>query len=113
MEVNREHVVLTMDANEDVRTGKMKQFLDNMDNMQDSVVAMHDGSDAPNTQIDWSKPIKGAFATHLVDCIQVDYTASGDGLQGKPPDHHCIWMDVQLQTVFGYPMPPVQKTEFR
>jgi hypothetical protein len=57
---NGEHTVLMMDANQDVRTGHIKQFLDNTD-MRDAVMSMH-RLDAPNTHIDRSKPIDGIFA---------------------------------------------------
>jgi hypothetical protein len=83
--------------------------------MWDVVIAqsMH-GNNAPNTHIDGSKPIDGIFATQAVECIQPGYTAFGDVVQGKhPEDHRCIWMDVQLQTVFTHQMPPVQKAAFR
>jgi hypothetical protein len=108
---NGEHIVLMMDANEDVRTGNIKTFLDATD-MRDVVMSTH-GSEAPNTHIDGSKPIDGIFATRAVKCVQSGYTAFGDGVQGKRPDHRCIWMDVRLQTVFGHSMPPVQKAAFR
>ena len=71
------------------------------------------GIDAPNTHIDGSKPIDGIFATRAVECVQAGDTAFGNGVQGKRPDHRCIWMDVCLQMVFGHRMPPVQKAAFR
>jgi hypothetical protein len=74
-------------------------------------MSMH-GLDAPNTHIDGSKSIDGIFATGAVECVQAGYTAFGDGVQGKCPDHRCIWMDVRLHKVFGHRMPPVQKAAF-
>ena len=58
---NGEHIVSMMDANEDVHTGHIKQFLDDTD-MRDVVMSTH-GINAPNTHIDGSKPIEGVFAT--------------------------------------------------
>ena len=109
--LNGEHIVLMMDANEDVRMGHIKTFLEDTD-MRDVVMAIH-GDNAPNTHIDGSKPIDGIFATRGVECVQAGYTAFSDGVQGRRPDHRCIWMDVRLQTVFGHKMPPVRKAAFR
>jgi hypothetical protein len=89
----------------------MKQFLEHT-NIRDVDISMY-GNDAPYTHIDGSKPIDGIFATRSVECIQAGYSSFGEGVQGKRPDHQCIWMDVQLQTVFGHCMPPVQKEAFR
>jgi hypothetical protein len=108
---NGEHIVLMMDANKDMRTGHIKQFLVDTD-MRDVVMSMH-GLDAPNTHINGSKPIDGIFATRAVECVQAGYTTFGGGVQGKRPDHRCIWMDVCLHTVFGHRMSPVQKSAFR
>ena len=102
-----------MDANEDVRTGNMKHFLEQTD-MQDVVISMH-GNDAPHTHIDGSKPIDGIFATRSVECVQAGYSSFGDGVQGKGPNHQCIWMNVQLQTVpsshFASPEGSIQTSE--
>jgi hypothetical protein len=106
-----EHIVLMMDAHEDVRTGKMKDFLELTD-MRDVVISMQ-GNDAPHNHIDGSKPMDGIFATRSVGCVQAGYSSFVDGVQGKRPDHRCIWIDVRLQTVFGHCMPPVQKAAFR
>jgi hypothetical protein len=90
---------------------KMKEFLEHTD-MRDVVTSMH-GNDAPHTHINRSKPIDGKFATRSVGCVQAGYSSFGDGVQGKRPDHKCIWMDVQLQTIFSHRMPLVQKAAFR
>jgi hypothetical protein len=101
------HIVLMMDANKDVQT----DFLELTD-MRDVVISMH-GNNAPHTHIDRSKPIDGIFVIRSVGCVQAGYSSFGNGIQGKWPDHQCIWMDVRLQTVFGHCMPPVQKAAFR
>jgi hypothetical protein len=108
---NGEHIVLMMDANEDVRAGNIKAFLEETD-MRDVVLSMH-GTNAPNTHIGGSKPIDGIFATQAIECVQAGYTAFSDGVQGKRPDHRCIWMDVRLQNIFRHRMPPIQKSAFR
>jgi hypothetical protein len=59
---NGEHIVLMMDANQEVRTGYIKQFLDNTD-MRDVVMSMH-GLDAPN-QLTVSLPLERLNASRL------------------------------------------------
>jgi hypothetical protein len=75
-----------MDANKDVRTGKMKQFLVHSTDMRDVVISMHD-NDAPHTHIDGSKPINVIFATCSVKSVQAGYSSFVNGVQGKRLDH--------------------------
>jgi hypothetical protein len=58
---NGEHIVLMMDANEDVHTGKIHEFLEETDG--DVVMAMHVSDAANSTHIVGLKPIDGILAT--------------------------------------------------
>jgi hypothetical protein len=65
---------------------------------RDFIAAMMHGSNAPNAYIDEPKPVDGTFTTRAVEWIQAGYTAVGEGVQGKQPDHRCIWMDTQTSS---------------
>ena len=100
---NREQVIIMMDCNEDVRSESFKKFLNDV-GMKDIIMARH-GDKAPSTCIDGSLPIDGIFATAAINIVQGGYTSFADRVQGQRTDHHCLWVDISIQEVFGHKTP--------
>ena len=100
-----EHVILMMDCNEVVRSSRIRKFLDDSE-LRDIIHERH-GQDAPPTYKSGKVPIDGIFASRSVNCTLGGYASFDEGVQGKRADHRCLWIDVQLESVFGHKMPPL------
>jgi hypothetical protein len=99
-----DHVVLMMDANEDVRSKHMKDFLCNL-HMQEVLLEKHGETVAPRTHIRGSVPIDGIFATESLDILRGGYAAFDEGVKAKRADHRCLWIAVCITAVFCHTMP--------
>jgi hypothetical protein len=107
-----EHIVLMMDANEDVRGTTMTQFLATLQMRE--VILERNGEDvAPRTHIRGQKPIDGIFVTDSIDIINGGYASFDQGVQARRADHRCLWIDIHVVDVFGHRMPGPVKFQAR
>ena len=92
-----DHVVVCMDANEDLRaptnpvTNCFAPF-----RMRDAVFSRHDGSRAPPTHQRGSHPIDGIFLSSVLPSSSCGYLPFGSTLG----DHRPVWTDLDVQDLF-------------
>ena len=101
-----DQIIVGIDANEDVREGKTKEFFDKM-NMYESIISSHPDSSilSTNSNSSHSKPIDGIFLSHSLTSIASGYMAFGDGCQS---DHRVLWIELTYEQAFGYISPPLK-----
>ena len=102
---NQEQVILMMDCNEDVRSPQMRKFLDNV-GMKEAIHDRH-GSNAPAMYIKGQLPINGLFATSAITTQAGGYISFDQGIQGQQTDHRCLWIDLDITSIFGSEVPPL------
>ena len=107
-----EHIILMMDCNEDVRSPRITQFLEDT-GLQEPILDKYGRERAPHTYIDGSDPIDGIFTSHEIEIVEGGYTSFEDGVQGLRPDHRCLWIDIREVDVFGQTMPGRMKFQGR
>jgi len=103
-----DHVIISMDANQDVRTGKLAGKLATK-GMRECILEMHEDN-PPETykRNTTSTPIDGIFlspglqATAGGYCKYTQFCAS---------DHRTLWVDISFQSMLGHqPPPPCSKS---
>ena len=94
-----------MDCNEDVRSDRMKKFLEET-GMKEGITDKYAEDIAPGTHIDGKVPIDGISVTCAVN-IKGGYTGFDQGVQGQRMDHRCLWIDIPTEAVFGSKTPPI------
>ena len=100
-----------MDSNEDVRSDTIQKFLDEVGMKE--IILDHHGLDAPGTYIDGTLPIDEIFTSCLMNAVHAGYTSFEDGVQGQRTDHRCLWMDLDINKVFGSTTPPLSRFQGR
>ena len=108
----REQVILMMDCNEDVRSERMKKFLDEV-GMKDVIIDKHGEEKAPGTHIKGRVPIDGIFTTCAINIKSRGYTRFNQGVQGQRTDHRCLWIDIPTSALFGSKTPPIMRFQGR
>ena len=108
---NQEQVILMMDCNEDVRSSRMRKFLDDV-GMKEAIHDRH-GSNAPATYIEGQLPIDGLFATSAITIRAGGYISFDQGIQGQRTDHQCLWIDLDITSIFGSEVPPLMRFQGR
>ena len=103
-----EHIILQMDANEDVREDKIKEWAEQM-GLREAILERHGSTKAPKTHVRGRKPIDGIFVSRSLEIVAGGYTAFDDGVKAKRADHRCLWIDIKHGDVFGYNMPSPTK----
>jgi endonuclease/exonuclease/phosphatase family metal-dependent hydrolase len=88
----RDHVVVAMDMNEDVRDHNAVRFLRQLGLTE--IITHRHGSDAPRTCNRGSTPIDGIFVTAGLLHSTCGYLAVAN-------DHRRLWIDLDIQQVFG------------
>ena len=94
-----DHVVIGMDANEDVRKGEVNDLLSSV-GLREVILDLHSDLSPPatynrNTQ---RQPIDGFWATSGISISKGGYLAFGEGC---PSDHRVIWFDISYSVAFG------------
>jgi hypothetical protein len=98
-----DHVILGMDANEDVRGGEIDLFMQKT-SMREVILELHSDSSPPATynRNNLRQPIDGLWATPGITISRGGYLAFGDGC---PSDHRGLWFDVEFSVAFGHSPP--------
>jgi hypothetical protein len=97
-----DHIILGIDANEDVRTGDTKEFCRSL-GLKDMILDRHKSLSPPATcdKNTNREPIDAIFATAGLTAKFGGYLAYGDG---TPSDHRILWVDIDY-SVLGYDNP--------
>jgi hypothetical protein len=95
-----DHLVITMDANNDVRTGPVAALFRSLD-MKEAILMRHNRKSLPATQNrnNSQEPIDGIWVTSGLKAVSAGYLPFGNGC---PSDHRAIWIDLAYHDVFGY-----------
>ena len=83
----------------------MRKFLDNVGIKE----AIHDrhGSNAPATYIEGQLPIDGLFVTSAITIRAGGYVPFDQGIQGQRTEQRCLWIDLDITSIFGSEVPPL------
>jgi hypothetical protein len=105
---NGEHVVLMLDANQDIQSGSLsKAFIER--GLQEAIISRHDELNPPvPTYNRGSNPIDGIFTTLDITQARSGYLAFGEGLES---DHRVAWLDIPYEVAFGHNPPHLHKLE--
>jgi hypothetical protein len=94
------HLVITMDANDDVRTGPVAAFFRSLD-MKEVILTRYTRKSPHATQNrnNSREPIDGIWVTPGLKAVSAGCLPFG---YGCPSDHRAIWIDLAYDDVFGY-----------
>jgi hypothetical protein len=100
-----DHVIIGMDANEDVRCGETQEFFRALD-MNEAILSRHKDKSPPATynRNESRQPIDGIWTTSGLTAFAAGYAAFGDGC---PSDHRVLWVDFTYQDALGHEPPPL------
>jgi hypothetical protein len=101
-----EDLIICLDANEDVRSGKLTSML-RAQGLVDLILSRHKDLSPPATHArnQQDTPIDAIFTTLDVTAdIKCGYTPFGMGLPG---DHRQLWADIPFEVIFGYNPPNI------
>jgi hypothetical protein len=99
------HIIIGIDANEDVRTGHTAEFFKDL-GMREIILHTHKKKSPPATcdKNNNRQPIDGIFATFEINITTGGYFPFNSGCSS---DHRPIWIDVPYNSIFGHATPPI------
>jgi hypothetical protein len=97
-------LVVVVDANEDVRSGTVYQFLLDL-GLTEAIIDQH-GRDGPSTFAHGSRSIDGLFVSSTLFGFRCGYTGYWHG-------HRCLWMDSPQAITCGHDMLPIVRASAR
>jgi hypothetical protein len=99
------HIIVGIDANEDIRTGTTAETFRLM-GMREVILHTHKKNSPPSTcdKNNNRQPIDGIFATFEININAGGYFSFNTGC---PSDHRPIWIDVPYNSVFGHSTPSI------
>jgi hypothetical protein len=104
---DKEHLVICMDANEDVRNGDLTKMLRDQ-GLHNPILTKHPhlASIATYERSEQNFPIDAIMTTlDTTDQVKCGYLAFQDG---PPGDHRTLWMDIPFELIFGNNPPHMQ-----
>jgi hypothetical protein len=90
-------IILLGNFNENIYSGHLSWHLATVDLNFAELCQKHTGKQIPLTRCSGSIPIDGIFATSGIDCINAFILQHYGGVG----DHHCIIMDISLDSMIG------------
>ena len=96
-----DHIIIGIDANEDVRTGLTQETFRAL-GMTEIILNHHRNPPATCDKNNNRQPIDGLFVTPGIRLVTGGYSAFNAGC---PSDHRYLWIDVPFYDVFGYHSP--------
>lgn len=101
---SRVQIIVMMDANEDIRGEKFKQYFNQFD-MKEAILSRHPNLTPVPTRTPGSSVIDGIWVSRTLEVTKAGYTA----FHTSPSfDHRFGWIDVTMESAFGHIMPPIQ-----
>jgi len=101
-----DHIILCMDANDDVRKGAIYEtFVDEL-HLQEAILTKHHSFSPPATcnKNTNREPIDAIF---ISPTLQVTGAGYGPFDVDFHSDHRFLWVDVQIRSMFGQPIPQI------
>jgi hypothetical protein len=100
------HLVIGMDAKEDIHTGATAEFFQAL-GMKEATLSWHPRKSPPATynRNRQRQPIDGIWVTPGLKPAGAGYCAFGDGC---PSDHRVLWINLLYEDAFGYTPPHLQ-----
>jgi hypothetical protein len=103
------HIILGMDANEDVRRGEVYNMLEAV-GLREAILDLHQELSSPatynrNTQ---RKPIDGIWTTSGITISKGRYLGFGEG---PPSDHRVLWWEATFSVALGQRPPDSNSTQ--
>jgi hypothetical protein len=94
-----DHIIIGMDANEDVRTGQVNTIFEDL-GLREAMLDKHRDKSPPATQNRNTKrqPIDGIWISACLSISAGGYLPFGDAC---PSDHRMIWIEIQYSIAFG------------
>ena len=104
--IDGDHLVIGMDANEDVRAGDISHSFGKL-GLRDAILGLHPDISPPATHNRNQNriPIDGIWITPGIEIIFGGYGAFGDGC---PSDHRALWIDISYSSIFGHAPEPLR-----
>ena len=105
------HIILGIDANEDVRTGNTLETFRSL-GMKDLILGTHGKKSPPATcaKNRNRQPIDAIFATAGIKLVAGGYAPFNVGC---PSDHRFLWVDISFYDAFGHAAPPLVPPDIR
>jgi hypothetical protein len=102
-----DHIIIGMDANEDVRTGDINTLFEGL-GLREAILDKHKDKSPPATQNRNTKrqPIDGIWVSACISISAGGYLAFGDAC---PSDHRMLWIEIQYSIAFGQRSPEIAK----
>jgi hypothetical protein len=99
------HIIIGIDANEDVRTGATAEFFKEA-GMREIILHTHKKNSPPATcdKNNNRQPIDGIFTTFEINITAGGYFPFNSGCAS---DHRPIWIDVPYNSIFGHATSPI------
>jgi hypothetical protein len=100
-----DQIIIGIDANEDVRTGRTDEFFRAF-GMKEAILTRHQERSPPatNNRNNSREPIDGLWVTPGLKAVAAGYEAFGEGC---PSDHRALWADFTYEDAFGHSPPPL------
>ena len=104
-----DHIILGMDANEDVRDGSVHSILAGL-GLREAILDKHSDKSPPATHNRNTKrqPIDGIWISASLNISAGGYLPFGDAC---PSDHRMIWIEIQYSIAFGQRSPEIAKLQ--
>ena len=104
-----DHIVVGIDANKDIRTGKIQKMLTKKIHLRDAILDLHSNDSPPETCNKNTKrvPIDGIFVSHGIQPTAGGYSSYG---QTASSDHRTLWIDIPFTSMLGF-NPPNRPTK--
>ena len=108
MPTTKRKIIVMIDCNEDIRTGKMNQMLTHL-GLKSPVRQKHGTCNIPNTYHRGSAPIDDIYMSDEISFVRCGYLAFGDG----PGDHRGIYIDINKKSLIGNSLHSIHRQQAR
>ena len=103
-----DHIVLMMDANEDVTAEPLTEALQAV-GLREVIIEAHSDSGIVPTYQRGSRPIDGIFLSPSLSITKGGYLPFGTA----PTDHRPLWIQIKYEEALGYTMDPLSSPSAR
>ena len=106
----REHIILGVDLNEDVRTGPTSRMLREL-GLKDAITDLHHPSVPPETNYKnvQGRPIDAIFVSRMIEPAEGGYLPY---MHFMDSDHRALWIDIPYTSILDHNFPDMHRREF-